>query len=92
MLISGSWIPFNPRISLSTSFQFAANFKILKGAIKDWYVGKKLQEDRELKLLEEDILRMLKGDGGRLLNQETKDNLIRIKGRRNTLLLEREET
>ena len=53
--------------------------------------GEKLQEDRVLKLLDEEILRILEGDGGELLNQETKENLIRLEGRRNTLLLEREE-
>ena len=34
----------------------------------------------------------MEGDGGGMLNQETKENLIRLEGRRNTLLLEREET
>ena len=54
-------------------------------------MGKKLREDRELKLLEEEISRILEGDGGGMMNQETKENLITIEGRRNTLLLERED-
>ena len=92
LLITSSWIHFNPIILVSAAFQFAANFKRLKGEIKEWSVGKKLREDNELKLLKDDILRILEGDGGGMLNQETKENLIRIEGRRNTLLLEREET
>ena len=35
LLISGSWIPFNPRSLSSTAFQFAAHFKRLKAAIKE---------------------------------------------------------
>ena len=63
-MISFRWLPFNPRSLRTVAFQFVANIKRLKEAIKDWSVAKRLHEDRELKQVEEDLSNILKGDGG----------------------------
>lgn len=42
--------------------------------------------------MEEDLLSIYEGDGGGLISQDSKDFLIRLEGRRNTLLSEKEET
>ena len=55
-------------------------------------MDKKLQEDRELKQVEKDLSELLEKGGGGMLTQMDKDTLIRMEGRRNTLLLEKEET
>ena len=58
------WIPFNSRSVLIAAFQFVDNIKRVKGDIKEWDVGKRLRDDSELKLIEEEILNILDGDGG----------------------------
>ena len=45
-----------------------------------------------MKTIEKVLVEIHNREGGGLLSQEDKDMLIRLEGRRNTLLLEREET
>ena len=53
---------------------------------------KRCQEDRELEQVERDLSKLLEKDGGGMLTQRDKDTFIRLEGKRNTLLLEKEET
>ena len=39
-----------------------------------------------------EIVDIMDMEGGGMLNQETKDTLVGLQGRRNTILLEKEET
>ena len=59
--------------------------------IKDWAVAKRSKDDAELKQVEAELLVIYEGEGGGFASQEAKEALSRLEGRRNTLLLEREE-
>ena len=84
------WTPFNPRRPLSAAFQFDENIKRLKGPIKEWAHAKRIREDFELVLVEANLCRSYEGAGEGLRTQESKYLLVRLEGRRNTLLLEKE--
>ena len=60
--------------------------------IKEWAVAKRNREDAELKNVEADLLMIYEGEGGGLSTQESKEVLSRLEGRRNTLILEKEES
>ena len=77
---------------MSAAFQFAENFSRLKRLIKNWAVEKRRRDDNELRQIELEIVDMMDMEGGGLLNEESKDTLVGLQGRRNTLLLEKEET
>ena len=85
------WRSFDENLDRSAAFQFAENIKRLKGAVKDWAIAKRLREDAELKQVEEELVQIYEGDGGGFLSMDSKEVLIRLEGRRNTILLEREE-
>jgi len=85
------WRPFDENQVISAAFQFAENIKRLKGAVKEWAKDKRLREDAELKNVEAELDQIYDGNGGGFLTQDSKDNLVRLEGRRNTLLLEKEE-
>ena len=91
-LILSNWVSFNPDIRQSTTFQFAENFVRLKRLIKNWAMEKRRRHDNELRQIEKDIVFIMDMKGGGMLNQESKDTLVGLQGRRNTLLLEKEET
>lgn len=86
------WTPFHGDNVRITAFQFADNIKRLKEAIKDWSVAKRIREDAELKHVEAELLMIYEGDGWGLISQESKEAMTNLEGRRNTLLLEKEET
>ena len=75
----------------SAALQFADNIKRIKVWIKDWSSEKRRREDAEMKQVEADLLLIYEGEGGGLSSQESKEALTRLEGRRNTLLLVREE-
>jgi len=91
-LLIENWSLFNRESVRSAAFQFADNIKKLKRLIKDWSIAKKRREELELKQLEEELLRLYESDGGGLISQDSKEELARLEGRRNTLLAEKEET
>ena len=68
-LISTNWIPFDPRNKMSAAFQFAANIRLLKDAIKSWAVDKRKRVDRELQQIENQLSRIYNLDEGGMLNQ-----------------------
>ena len=49
-------------------------------------------EDLELRQLEKEIYTITYWEGGVYLDQESKDSLVRLQGRRNSILLDKEET
>ena len=67
-LISTHWIPFDPGNRNTTAFQFAANIRLLKDAIKSWAVDKPKKVDRELHQIENELSRIYNMDGGGMLN------------------------
>lgn len=75
----------------SVAFQFADNFKRIKGHIKSWASAKCIREDTELKQVEFELHGIYEGEGGGHLTPESRDALTLLEGRRNTLLLEKEE-
>ena len=91
-LILTNWVPYNPASRLTTPLQFADIFSRLKGLIKKWSGEKRSREDLELRQLEKDIYNIMDLEGGGYLNQDTKYSLVRLQGRRNTILLDKEET
>ena len=64
LLISSKWLPYDPSNQRIAAFQFAANIKNLKEAIKDWSMDKRRREDIELKQVEKDLFGLLEKDGG----------------------------
>ena len=68
------------------------NFLKLKRLVKNWAMEKRRRDDNELRQIESDIVFILDSEDGGMLNQESKDTLVGLQGRRNTLLLEKEET
>ena len=64
----------------------------MKRLIKNWVMEKRRRDDNELRQIEKDIVFIMDSEGGGMLNQESKDTLVGLQGRRNTLLLEKEET
>ena len=92
LLILSNWVPFNPDNRLSTAFQFAENFARMKRLIKNWAMEKRRRDDHELRQIEKEIAAIMDLEGGGMLNHESKDNLVGLQGRRNTILLEKEET
>ena len=91
-LISGLWTPFSPLCPMSVAFQFASNIKILKRAIKEWAMGKRFREERELKFVESKISRILDAEGGGMLTMESKELFTTLERRRKMLLQEKEDT
>ena len=91
-LIHINWVPFNPENRLSTAYKFADIFSQIKRFIKSWAVDKYSKEDLELRQIEQEISATMDLEGGGMLNQETKDSLVRLQGRRNIILLDKEET
>ena len=91
-LILSNWVSFNSDIRLPTAFQFVDIFFKLKRLIKNWVMEKRRRDDNELRQIEKDIVFIMDTEGGGMLNQESKDTLVGLQGRRNTLLLEKEET
>lgn len=87
-----NWTLFDRELDRSATYQFADNIKKLKRLIKDWAIAKHRREEIELKQVEEDLMRIYESDGGGLISQESKEDLTRLEGRRNTLLSEKEET
>ena len=90
------WLPpcgflSTPEKTQSIAFQFTDNIKRLKGPIKDLGHAKRIREDIELNHIEEDLCRIYEEVGGGLRTQESKDSMVRLEGRRNTLMLEKEE-
>ena len=85
------WIPIVGENDRSAALQFADNIKRIKVWIKDWSTEKRRREDAELKQVEADLLAIYEGEGGGFSSQDSKEVLTRSEGRRNTLLLEREE-
>jgi len=85
------WRPYDENHDRTAAFQFAENIKRLKGAVKEWAIAKRLREDAELKQVEAELLQIYEGEGGGLMTLESKEDLVRLEGRRNTLLLEKEE-
>ena len=83
-LILSNWVPFNPENQLTATFQFAENISWIKGFIKRWAVDKR---SLRRKFIPSWIWR---GWGG--LDQKSKDSLVRLQGRRNSILLDKEET
>ena len=73
-MLTGIWIPFNSRSLLTVSFQFVDNIKRVKGDIKELVVEKRSRDDRELKLIEEEIMNILDGDGGDVESGEKGDS------------------
>ena len=67
------------------------NIRNLKDAIKSWAVEKRKREDSELQQIEIELFGIYNMDGGGMMNPMKKDGLIRLEGRRITLLLEKEE-
>ena len=53
---------------------------------------KRRRDEVEVRQIEKDIESIMDSDDGGMLNQESKDILVGLVGRRNTLLLDREET
>ena len=85
------WNPIRGENDRSAAIQFADNIKRLKVHIKEWTVAKRNRDEVELKKVEADLLQIYEGEGGGFLTQESKEALSRLEGRRNTLLLEKEE-
>ena len=77
---------------LSAAFQFAENLKRIKDAVKVWAVDKRLREDAELKQVEEDLCLIYEGIGGGYQTQVDKDTLVLLEKRRNSLLMDKEES
>ena len=50
------------------------------------------KEDLELRQLEREISTIMDLEGGGYLDQVSKDSLVRLQGRRNSILLDKEET
>ena len=90
-LVLSHWNPTVGENVRSTALQFADNIKRLKVLIKDWAAKKRRRDDTELKQVEDDLLEIYEGAGGGFSSQESKESLTRLEGRRNTLLLEKEE-
>ena len=90
-LVKAIWVPYNPNEMRTTAFQFAENFKRLKGHIKAWASTKHIREDVDLKQVEGDLQRIYEGEGGGFLSFESRDAPTLLEGRRNNLLLEKEE-
>ena len=91
-MILSNWVSFNLDIRLPTAFQFAEIFFKLKRLIKNWVMEKRRRDDNDLRQIEKDIVFIMDTEGGGMLNQESKETLVGLQGRRNTLLLEKEET
>ena len=91
-LISNIWIPHDPGNRSTAAFQFAMNIRNLKDVIKVWAVDKWKRVDKELQHIEIELSRIYNMDGGGMMNQMEKDLLIRLEGRRISLLLDKEET
>ena len=64
----------------------------MKDVIKSWVVEKRKREDSELQQIEIELFGIYNMDGGGMMNQTKKDELIQLEGRRITLSLEKEET
>ena len=90
-LFLSHWNPIVGENDRSAALQFADNIKRLKVVIKGWAAEKRRRDDAELKQVEVDLLEIYEGEGGGFTSQESKEALTRLEGRRNTLLLEREE-
>ena len=91
-LILTNWVPYNPASRLTVPLQFVDNFSRLKGLIKKWAGEKRRREDLELRQIEKDIFNIMDLEGGGYMNQDSKDTLVRLQSRRNTILLDLEET
>ena len=64
----------------------------MKRLIKNWAMQKQRRDDYELRQIEKEIAAIMDLEGGGMLNRESKDNLVGLQGRRNTILLEKYET
>ena len=90
-LVLAHWRIFDETLDRSAAFQFAENIKRLKGEVKEWAKAKRVREDAELKQIEAELLQIYEGVGGGFLTLESKEAMVLLEGRRNTLLLEKEE-
>ena len=91
-MILSNWVSYDPAIRQTTAFQFAENFVRLKRLIKQWAMEKRRRDEVELRQIEMEIESIMASEDGVMLNQESKDTLVGLMGRRNTLLLDKEET
>ena len=91
-LILARWIPYRADSNLSTAFHFAENFKRIKEAVKTWSASKRLREYLDLKQVEEELRLTYEGIGGGFLSQADKDALVSLEKRRNSLLMDKEES
>ena len=91
-LVSSNWVPSQENINGTAAFHFADNIRRLKGLIKDWAADKRRREDLELKAIEHDLMIIYEGEGGGLISEASKADLVLLEGRRNSLLLAKEET
>ena len=60
--------------------------------IKKWAGDKHSREDLESRQIENDIYNIMDLEGGGYLTQESKYSLVSLQGKRNTILLDKEET
>ena len=90
-LVLAHWRIFYETLNRSAAFQFAKNIKRLKGEVKEWAKAKRVREDAELKQIEAELLHIYEGVGGGLLSLESKEAMVLLEGRRNSLLLDKEE-
>jgi len=90
-LFLSHWVPFGRDCDRSAALQFADNIKRLKVLIKEWAVAKRKRDEAELKFLEDALLLLYEGDGGGFLSAESKEILVRLEGKHNIILLEKEE-
>ena len=77
---------------MNVSLQFAGNFPRIKGLIKKRAGDKRSREDHELRQIEKDIYNIYDLEGGGYVTQESKDSLVNLQGKRNTIVLDKEET
>ena len=90
-LFLSHWNPFEGANDRSAAIQFADNIKTLKVHIKEWSIAKRNRDDAEFKTIEAELLLIYEGEGGGFSTIDSKEALTRLEGRRNTLLLEKEE-